>query len=343
MTGPAAGSGRIGVTATEDRAWLPVAEVTTAGAVRRTAVALGTDAGMADGTLGQLAIVASEIATNLARHADRGVMQLRLRHDGGATGVEIIAMDSGPGMADLTASSRDGHSTAGTLGIGLGAIRRLAHEFDAYSLPDRGTVLVATVWQSRPHGDTGWIAGVSRPIAGEEVCGDAYAARDTGTRKQVMLCDGLGHGELASRASRAAVDAFRAAPDAAPAIVLNHVSQHIRHTRGGVAAIAELADGRIRFAGIGNVGSSIMDGSARRVMVSTPGIVGHQHRDVREFEYATVPNALVVLHSDGVGDRWRVEDYPGLLTHSPAVVAATLLRDAGYRRDDAAVLVARVR
>jgi anti-sigma regulatory factor (Ser/Thr protein kinase) len=299
---------------------------------------------MAEDTLGQLAIVASEIATNLARHAERGVIQVRLRRAAGAIGVEILAIDSGPGMIDIAASSQDGHSTAGTLGIGLGAIRRLAHEFDAYSLPERGTVLVATLWQTRPANDTGWVAGVARPIAGEDVCGDAYAAREpaTGTRRQVMLCDGLGHGELAARASRAAVDAFLAAPDTAPREILNHLSQRMRHTRGGVAAVADLVDGRVRFAGVGNVGASVLHGPARQVMVSTPGIVGHQHRDIREFEYAAPSGALVVLHSDGVGDRWRLDDYPGLLTHSPLVVAATLLRDAGYRRDDAAVVVARV-
>jgi hypothetical protein len=47
------------------------------------------------------------------------------------------------------------------------------------------------------------------------------------------------------------------------------------------------------------------------------------------------------MHSDGVVDRWNPADYPGLLTHSPQLIAATVLRDAGTRRDDAGVLVAR--
>jgi hypothetical protein len=119
------------------------------------------------------------------------------------------------------------------------------------------------------------------------------------------------------------------------------VSRSIRHTRGAVAAVAELAGERVRFAGIGNVYAAVVRDTLRQIMVSMPGIVGHQHRDVREFDYAFAPDALVVLHSDGVSDRWRLEDYPGLLTRTPVVVAATLLRDAGHRRDDAAVLVAR--
>ena len=48
------------------------------------------------------------------------------------------------------------------------------------------------------------------------------------------------------------------------------------------------------------------------------------------------------MHSDGVTDKWRLADYPGLAAgHTPLVVATTLLRDAGVRRDDATVLVAR--
>jgi hypothetical protein len=76
-------------------------------------------------------------------------------------------------------------------------------------------------------------------------------------------------------------------------------------------------------------------------MVSLPGIAGHQKRQIREYEYPLAPASVVVMHSDGVVDRWQPADYPGLLRHSPQVIAATVLRDAGTRRDDAGVLVAR--
>lgn len=72
-----------------------------------------------------------------------------------------------------------------------------------------------------------------------------------------------------------------------------------------------------------------------------PGIAGHQRRQVREYDYPLVPGSVVLMHTDGVVDRWTAADYPGLLTRSPAVIAATVLRDAGTRRDDAGVLVAR--
>ena len=162
-----------------------------------------------------------------------------------------------------------------------------------------------------------------------------------------MLCDGLGHGLLANLASQAALVEFARAPAAGPRDVLEYIHERTRHTRGVVAAIAELdrIRGIVRFAGIGNIAATVTTPSAansgaRRAMVSMPGIVGQQRIQVREFEYALAPDALVILHSDGLTDRWSLDTYPGLATRSAVVIAATLLRDAGTRRDDAAALVA---
>lgn len=324
----------------EDRLWLPAGEVAEAGGVRRAAVALGSEAGLSPAALGDLAIIVTEISTNLARHADGGMVLLRLVRCGDTAGVEIVAVDRGPGMADFAASSVDGFSTSGTLGIGLGAVARMATEMDAYSRFGPGTVLAASVWAGPV--PPAWYAGTRRPFAGESVCGDAYAVRDAQGRRQIMLCDGLGHGPLAAFAAEAAVAAFRSAPAASPKDVVAYLHDRLVSTRGAVVGVAELDSEaeEVRFAGIGNV-SAVVCGSVRRTMVSMPGIVGQQRRDVREFAYPLPPGALVVLHSDGLTDRWSLEDYPGLVEHAPIVIAATLLRDAGTRRDDAAVLVAR--
>ena len=72
-----------------------------------------------------------------------------------------------------------------------------------------------------------------------------------------------------------------------------------------------------------------------------PGIVGHNVRSVREMVYELEVDSWLVLHSDGLTDKWSTADYPGLLGCSPLVVAATLLRDAAVRRDDAGVLTCR--
>ena len=98
----------------------------------------------------------------------------------------------------------------------------------------------------------------------------------------------------------------------------------------------------MRYCGLGNVAGSVVHDDGRRSMVSLPGIAGHQGRTIREYAYPLPPGAVVVLHSDGVNDRWAPGDLPGLFDRTPAVIAAAVLRDAGLRRDDACVLAARI-
>lgn len=272
------------------------------------------------------------------------MLLLRPVRVGDRAGVELVAIDSGPGMADLTVSSRDGHSTAGTLGIGLGAIMRQADWFDGYSRPGRGTVLAVQVWPKGPAPEQSWAGALTRPLTGEAVSGDGYAARVAEGRHQVLVCDGLGHGPLAASATDAALAAFRAAPAAPPAAVVQHLHRSMSHTRGAALAVAEL-DGEahlLRYAGLGNIAATVLaEGERRRGLVSLPGIAGHQRPVVREYEYAFPAGATLVMHSDGVADRWQLDDYPGLAGRAPLVLAATVLRDAGVRRDDACVLAAR--
>jgi anti-sigma regulatory factor (Ser/Thr protein kinase) len=322
--------------------WIDVDDPTTAGGVRRAGVGLATEAGLSPKTVGNLAIVATELATNLARHADRGTVMMRVRRNSDRLGFEIIATDRGPGMPDLIDSIRDGVSTAGTLGIGLGAVARMADELHAYSRPGSGTVIAATLWDGSAPPPT-WVAGASRPIAGEDVCGDGYAARSDGDRRQVMLCDGLGHGPIAAMAARSVVSEFLAAPPGDPATVLERVHQRTHHTRGSVVGVAELdvVHGLVRYAGIGNIASTILSSEQRRALVSLPGIVGQQRRDIREFAYPLAAGDLVIMHSDGLTGRWDLSAYPNLAGQAPILIAATLLRDHAKRRDDASVVVAR--
>ncbi|GID30024.1 stage II sporulation protein E [Paractinoplanes brasiliensis] len=324
--------------------WFRVEAAPTASSVRRNAERLAVELALPERRIADLSIVAAEAAGNLAKHADQGVLLLRAVRAAGQAGVEIVALDSGPGMADLAQSFGDGHSTAGTLGIGLGAISRQSTWCDMHSVPGKGTVLAAQVWPSGVPAGT-WAAGLTRPLTGEQLSGDAYAVREADGRRQVMMCDGLGHGGLAAAAAQEAVRAFTDAPAVPPAAVLEILHRKLNHTRGAAVAVAELDadEGLVRYAGLGNItGTVLSTAGPRRGMVSLPGIAGHQRRQIREYDYPITPDAIVVLHSDGVADRWKVADYPGLLTHSPLVIAATVLRDAGVRRDDAGVLVARL-
>jgi anti-sigma regulatory factor (Ser/Thr protein kinase) len=323
--------------------WFRVEAAGTASGVRRAAERLAAELGLPERTTADLSIVVAEAAGNLAKHAERGALLLRPVRTAAQAGVEVITLDSGPGMADVARSMGDGHSTTGTLGIGLGAIVRQASWSDLHSVPGRGTVLAVQVWPAAPP-EPAWAAGLTRPLTGEPISGDGYAIREVDGRRQVLVCDGLGHGPLAALASQEAVRAFGEAPALPAAEVVEALHRALGHTRGAAAAVAELDhyEGRVRFAGLGNIAGTIFlpDGT-RRGMVSLPGIAGHQKRRIRAYEYPLPPGAVVLMHSDGVVDRWNPLDYPGLLSRSPQVIAATVLRDAGTRRDDAGVLAAR--
>jgi anti-sigma regulatory factor (Ser/Thr protein kinase) len=319
--------------------WYPVTDAGSVGVVRRAATQLAAELDLTEERIGQLAIVSAELTSNLHKYATDGAVHLRRVRTGSARGVELVAIDAGPGMADLALSGTDGHSTSGSLGIGLGAIRRQATRLDAYSRPGRGTVLAASVWSAPPPESPA--DGLVRPIAGETASGDGYAVRSGPGQLQAILCDGLGHGPLAALATQRATVAFGAAPPGGPRLVLEHLHRALHRTRGAVAAVVDLAGDAVRFAGLGNISAWVTDGTGRRAMTSLPGILGHQRPEIREFAYRLPPGGVVVLHTDGLTRRWELTPYPGLLDRQPVLVAATLLRDAGRHGDDAGVLVAR--
>jgi anti-sigma regulatory factor (Ser/Thr protein kinase) len=328
----------------ESGLWFQVEAAATASSVRRSAERLAIELAMPERRIADLAIVAAEAAGNLVKHADQGMLLIRAVRTPEQAGVEIVAVDSGPGMADVAHAVGDGHSTAGTLGIGLGAIVRQSGWADLHSVPGKGTVMAAQVWPSATP-DPAWASGVTRPLTGEPVSGDAFAVRETHGRRQVMMCDGLGHGGPAAAAANEAVRAFADAPATSPAGVVEVLHHKLNHTRGAALAVAELDAGAgvLRYAGLGNISGTLFGPEGnRRGLVSLPGIAGHQRRQIREFDYPLAPGSVLLMHSDGVVDRWSPTEYPGLFTHSPIVIAATVLRDAGIRRDDAGVLVARL-
>lgn len=327
---------------TEDVAWIRVDHESAIGSVRRAASGLATKLGFGESRAGEVGIAVTEVATNQLKHAGGGFVLLRVSRRADRPALEVVALDNGPGMRDVRASLVDGHSTALTLGIGLGAIARLASEWDAFSAPGRGTVLTLSfegVGTPPPALVGRRAAGITRPMTGEELCGDAYALRVDDNVLTAMLVDGLGHGPLAARAADTAVRAFRAAPFGSPVVLLRIMHEVLRSTRGAAVAIVQLAGEEAHYAGVGNISGFVLDGEQRCGMISYAGIVGANVRTFREVAYEVPRDAVVVMHTDGVTDRIALRDGQALLARSPLVIAATMLRDFGVRNDDAGVLV----
>jgi anti-sigma regulatory factor (Ser/Thr protein kinase) len=321
-----------------DQRWIRVEDASAAAACRGAAQALAGRLQFTETRTGQLLLAVTEAASNLHKHAIQGLMLLRIGRDAAGPGIEMVTIDAGPGVRDVSSALRDGHSTAGTLGIGLGAIQRLADFCDLYSAPGRGTALVARFWPA-PRAAAPPYAGLVRPITGETECGDVFGAAETGGGITGVLCDGLGHGPLAASAAMEAVRTVLDDPAAEPAALVERAHRRMGHTRGGAIGVVRVDGPVVWFSGLGNIAAVILADGARKGMLSVPGIAGHQARSIRQFEYTAPPGAAVILHSDGISARWDAAALPGLNTRDPLVVAAALLAQAGSHRDDAGLLV----
>ena len=291
-------------------------------------------------------LVATELGTNLVKHAKDGEILVRPVAGFPRGELEVIAIDRGPGMADVSRSMADGHSTAGSAGTGLGAIQRLSDDFDIYSEPGRGSVVYVRLRAGRGAPDNGHsmrVGAVSVPKAGEQVCGDGWTIRHGVYGLSALLVDGLGHGLQAAEAADAATAAFRRQQFADTSHALQAVHDGLRHTRGAAGAILEVDHDKrtARFSGVGNVCCAIVREGVTRQAVSNSGTLGHQARHFREYSYPWSDDASFVMHSDGLTAHWSLNGYPGLGIHHPAVIAAVLYRDFTRHRDDVTVLVGR--
>lgn len=324
-----------------------VSDASGVAAARRIATQFAEAVRVSETTVGRVALVATELATNLIKHANGGSLLCGSSRDGNR--VCLISIDKGPGLVNLAAAMRDGFSTAGSAGTGLGAMSRSA-EVDVYALPNRGTAVLCTIADDTPRPASPLnapprvrVSGICVPKTGEEQPGDDWTA--LAGRDQLTLCvaDGLGHGLGAATASRAAIESFEQRPDDSLERLLQDAHGALRPTRGAAIGLARVhaTAGRVDFAGVGNIAGAIADESNTRRVVSLNGIVGHEMRKVQSFAYPWTASSILILHSDGVSANWSTSNYPGLLQHDPALIAAVLYRDHARGHDDATVVVAR--
>ena len=290
---------------------------------------------------GRLALVVSESGTNLLRHAGGGQILLQPINGASAAGVEMLALDRGPGMANVARCMEDGYSTVGGAGTGLGAMRRLSTVFDVYSRPGLGTAILSRVGES-PARARLVVDGVCVAAPREESCGDAWDEEPSANGVSILVVDGLGHGAGAAEAAATAVAAFRRAKFEPPARRLEALHAAMRSTRGGAAGIAEidLDAGLVRFAGVGNVGAMILNNEAR-FLLSHNGTLGHTVRKIVEVTAPWPEHGLLIMYSDGLGTPRELSAYAGLAERHPTLVAGVLWRDLARGRDDATVVVAK--
>jgi anti-sigma regulatory factor (Ser/Thr protein kinase) len=325
---------------------IPVREQSHVFQTRQTAVSLAHELNFTEHQVGKVAIVATEIATNLLKHAERGEVSATVVDERGVPGVELLSVDAGPGIADIQRVLTDGYSGTGTAGTGLGAVRRLSDRFAIHSQVGAGTVLMARLTQSPPPDDReGFEVGAAiAAMPGEQVSGDAWAFRRSPSGGVLMVADGLGHGPDAAAAAQEAVRVMRECQASSPTQLAEFVHRALASTRGAAIGIANIGieTKEVAFVGIGNISATVVSGGSSRPLVSHYGTAGVMAPHIAEFLCPMTPPAIVILHSDGVSARWQISDYAGLEQQHASIIAGVVNRDFRRGRDDAAVAVARV-
>lgn len=327
-----------------------IVDTSQVGFARRAAVELAHSLRFDEATIGQVSLIVTEAGTNLVKHGGGGQLLLRVVDDSDRPQLEVIALDRGPGIANVMQSLEDGYSTTGSPGTGLGALRRLSSVFDIYSRQGHGTAVLARIGdRARPREPESprrvVIAGICLPKPGEEACGDAWEEERRVSGMTLLVTDGLGHGLGAAEAAKESVSAFRSMRGQRPGARLEAIHAALRSTRGAAVAITDVdLDTRVvRFAGLGNISARLVTDGRVRHLVSHNGTAGHAARRIDEFTYPWTPQDVLVMHTDGLATQRDLSAYPGLVERHPSLVAAVLYRDFARERDDTAVVVARER
>jgi anti-sigma regulatory factor (Ser/Thr protein kinase) len=313
---------------------------------RQLAARAARQAELPESVVERVALATVELATNLVKYATEGMIMIMP----GPDRLDVLATDRGPGIEHVPESMRDGYSTTGTLGIGLGGIRRMADEFDIHSRHGEGTTILARwhgpAWDVPLGAKLGVRVGAALcPAPGETSCGDNWVSAQADGVLTVALSDGLGHGPEAAAASHAAMEHVVARPSASPLELLRAMDADMNPRRGATVALVQfhLANSTISFCGVGNTTVRLIRGDGtHEALVSTPGIVGRRQRSGRRSMPVTRPwdsRAVLVMHTDGVTERWSPAEHVDALDHDPATVAGWLLGTYGRHRDDACVVV----
>ncbi|WP_217602529.1 ATP-binding protein [Chitinophaga sp. GbtcB8] len=311
--------------------------------------ALAAGVGFTAKKLGEIDIVVAEIVSNLAKYATDGELLVKLVEEDHQQGIELISIDSGPGMADVPKMMLDGHSTSNTLGHGLGSIKRLTNKFQIYSLKGWGTILHCAIFNkalpalARPENIE--IRSLIVPKPGETACGDGFHYKETKEYIKLFLGDGLGHGPDAQKAVQAAIDAFRICPDHSPLENLRFIHREVKKTRGlvGTVVVFDRKEKKWSICGIGNILTKLQGVTFSKSYVAYNGIIGlNIPNTMKDQEVAYEKGQHLIMCSDGIKSRWDLLRYPNLFRYDLTVMAAALLKDFARNNDDMSIAACKI-
>jgi len=321
---------------------LKINDISQVAEARRLVSYAASSMGFKEQDTGRVSLIVTELTNNLIKHCRTGGEFLVSRiSDSGSEGLELISIDRGPGMKNVAECMRDGYSTAGSPGTGLGSINRMSDYFDIYSIPDQGTIVLSRVMMKKNNTsrveEKYFEAGtILLPKPNQEVSGDKSFYTQNSTKAKIIVADGLGHGSDAMKAAAEAIKAFESSIDLPLDHIMRSLHGKMTHTRGAAVALCEINanTNSLQYCGIGNISGTILTQEGLKSLISYSGIVGHEMRKVQTMNYNWPDNALLIMHSDGLLSRWNFDKYPGLFLRSVPIICAILYRDFSRGNDD---------
>lgn len=338
---------------------LPIIYPADASDARRRAKVMALTLGFDTISSEEIAITVSELTSNLLKHAQGGTLILTSFTEGAASGLIFETFDHGQGIRDIERAFTDGFSTKGSLGYGLGTINRLMDQVTIESEPGKGTH-VRCVRYLRLDADSCAlplpryvldIGVASRAFPGYTDNGDAFVTKQWHGGSLVGVIDGVGHGqsaELASRAARQYVEKHHTLP---LQTLFTGTHRACHSTRGVVMALARLAPiphiaphdpvMTLSFASIGNIETRLVGGAEHANLLVKRGIIGMANAmpKVLVCEHYWYVDQIMILHSDGIHANWHWNSLPCSQTTSAETLAHHLLANYARENDDATVAV----
>lgn len=318
--------------------------------------------GFSDGQRENMVLVAAEMVSNQIKYANgRGMLQI-WQQPGGV--LDLLALDFGPGINNLALAHQDGYSSSQTLGKGLGTIRSLSHESGIFTVPEVGGAGANAPWhgcafwsrfktglknpvenpvanprETKP----GFIVGLfTRALTDDRYNGDRIYLEQHENTIRWLHMDGLGHGELAQKATDNLADLLLISSDVLQ--VLERVDLQLKTTRGAVAMLSDLdaSTMKAQILGIGDMSAYFCVDDQFQNITFAPGILGKEHKTPRVIPIDLKRQSTVITASDGIRRSWNEASFPGLWNQHPQLIAYVLGNILGRGSDDQSLCVVRV-
>jgi negative regulator of sigma-B (phosphoserine phosphatase) len=186
---------------------------------------------------------------------------------------------------------------------------------------------------------------VKRPYLGMSVSGDSYLVKEFDDKVLIAVVDGLGHGLEAAEAANKAVQCIRENYDLGLTEIIRMCHETLRSTRGAALGIVLINQKSLTlsYAGIGEVGMRVVNARNEKPAkpVSMDGVVGQNIRKIKEDVFTYVPGDVIILHSDGISDKFNLYLEPFMMMEEPQKIAESIADRFGKSTDDALIIVAK--